>query len=113
MKEIAHPGDPPPARPGREGHQAASRHPGHGPAVGRLLRCGMAGLAVDLYPTVPGPSATCEKMAQVADLFQKNCAKYTGLCSSPDGAHPRLMMSHVYGWVPFNDASWPGPPGRQ
>src|SRR5262245_40330196 len=112
MKEIFHPGDPPPMDPAGT---AIEKLPVM-QAMNRLWDCccgaGWPSSACSKPSRAcgdPSPSPqTCDNMARVADLFEKNYARYEGLCVDPLKPVPltrNFMMSHVYGWVPFNECT--------
>jgi hypothetical protein len=104
MNEIAHPGAPPPFVPAGAAIKAL-------PVIQAMETlwdtcCGGGWPQSSPTCTKPSPStATCDKMAQVADLFQKNYANYAALCAKPAALTRDLMMAHVYGWVPFKTCS--------
>ena len=103
MNEIAHPGAPPPFEPAGAAIKGL-------PVVQKMEKlwdecCG------EKWPSErcqnpPASSNTCNKMAQVADLFEKNYDSYKKLCKTPVKLDRDQMMANVYGWVPFN--SCPG-----
>ena len=100
MNEIANPGSPPPFVP-------------DGPALKQLpviqametlwnTCCGAGWPGSPATCTPPSPSTpTCDKMAQVAHLFEQNYARYQQLCATPTGLSRDHMLANIYGWVPF------------
>ena len=103
MNEIAHPGAPPPFEPAGAGIKDL-------PVVRKMEKLWDECCGED-WPSKPcqKPSAsanTCNKMAQVAELFEKNYDRYEKLCKTPVKLDRDRMMANVYGWVPFN--SCPG-----
>jgi hypothetical protein len=99
MNEIAHPGAPPPFEPAGA---AIKNLP-----VFKKMKDLWDGCCGDKWPSKPcqkpQPSSnTCNKMAQVAELFEKNYGKYKTLCRTPVKLDRDQMMANVYGWVPFN-----------
>jgi hypothetical protein len=108
MNEIAHPGAPPPLVPAGAAIKAL-------PVVQKMEKlwdecCGAA------WPSKPCQrppvsSNTCNKMAQVAELFEKNYANYKTKCKTPVKLDRDQMLARVYGWVPFNSCE-PPPNGK-
>ena len=98
MNEIARPGAPPPLEPAGAAIKAL-------PVVQKMEKlwdecCG------EKWPSKPcqkpaASSNTCNKMAQVAELFEKNYGNYKKLCNTPVKLDRDQMMARVYGWVPF------------
>lgn len=103
MNEIAHPGDPPPFEPAGAAIKDL-------PVVQKMEKlwdeCCGADWPSKPCQKPPASSNTCNKMAQVAELFQKNYDRYKKLCKTPVKLDRDQMMANVYGWVPFN--SCPG-----
>ena len=99
MNEIAHPGAPPPFEPAGAAIKAL-------PVVQKMEKLWDECCGED-WPSKPcqKPSAssnTCNNMAQVAKLFEKNYDNYKKLCKTPVKLDRDQMMANVYGWVPFN-----------
>src|SRR5262245_12244177 len=55
-----------------------------------------------------GSSETCDNMAKVAKLFERNYDNYKTLCQTPVKLDRDQMLANVYGWVPFNSCVPPG-----
>ena len=108
MNEIAHPGAPPPLVPAGAAIKAL-------PVVQKMEKlwdqcCG------ENWPSKPcqkplASSKTCNNMAEVAKLFEKNYANYKKLCRTPVKLDRDQMMAKVYGCVPFNSCE-PPPNGK-
>ena len=99
MNEIAHPGDPPPIEPSGQALKDL-------PVIRKMEQlwgdcCGAAWPSVPCQRPAASSKDTCNKMAQVAELFEKNYDNYRTLCKDPVPVDRDQMMAKVYGWVPF------------
>jgi hypothetical protein len=108
MNEIAHPGAPPPLVPAGAAIKAL-------PVVQKMEKlwdecCGANWPSKPCQKPSPS-STTCNKMAQVAELFEKNYDNYKKLCRTPVKLDRDKMLARVYGWVPFNSCE-PPPNGK-
>ena len=106
MNEIAHPGAPPPFEPsGKDIKKLKSSR--------TWASCGTSAAAAGgprrSCKKPPQQSKTCDNMAKVADLFEKNYANYKAMCTKPLALTRDQMLANVYGWVPF--VACPGPGG--
>jgi hypothetical protein len=103
MNEIAHPGAPPPFDPAGDDIKKLK-------VIQDMENlwddcCGAEWPGRDCKKPAKSPP-TCDKMAQVAGLFDKNYDNYKKLCRKPVDLTRDEMMAKVYGWVPFH--SCPG-----
>src|SRR5262249_60673810 len=106
MNEIAHPGAPPPFNK-------------PGPEIKKLKvvkdmddlgdECCDAKWPGATCKKPPKQSKTCDNMAMVADLFEKNYAKYASMRTDPIKLTRDQMLANIYGFVPF--VACPGPNG--
>jgi hypothetical protein len=105
MNGIQHPGtilcDNPPCPPLLEPAGAAIKAL---PVVQKMEKlwdecCGAEWPSKRCQPS--GSSETCDNMAKVAKLFERNYDHYKTLCQTPVKLDRDQMLANVYGWVPF------------
>jgi len=101
MKEIAHPGAPPPFVPSGAALKQL-------PVIQKMHKLWSDCCGADWPESGPRcqklqTTATCDNIETVSGLFEKNYANYAQLCQDPAALTRDFMLEHVYGWVPFNE----------